>query len=139
MKKLTVKQERFINIYSGNATEAAIQAGYSPKTAYAIGQENLRKPEIWQAIQGRISKFDVKEIATREERQRFWTTTMNDSTASMSDRLRASELLGKSQADFTEIHEHKGEVEVTHKIEVVDLDARATEIIRGRQCLGSRN
>ena len=43
---LTAKQQRFIEAYDGNATQAALTAGYSAKTAYAIGQENLKKPEI---------------------------------------------------------------------------------------------
>lgn len=45
---LTRKQQAFVNEYlkSFNATQAAIAAGYSEKTAYAIGSENLRKPEI---------------------------------------------------------------------------------------------
>lgn len=45
---LLPKQSKFIAEYliSGNATQAAIHAGYSPKTAYKIGQENLRKPQI---------------------------------------------------------------------------------------------
>lgn len=34
-----------------NATEAAKRAGYSEKTAYSIGFENLRKPEIQEAVQ----------------------------------------------------------------------------------------
>lgn len=48
MKKLTYKQKRFCQEYirDWNATRAAIAAGYSEKTAYAIGQENLKKPEI---------------------------------------------------------------------------------------------
>ena len=36
-----------------NATQAAIRAGYSERTAYSIGHENLRKPEIQKAIRGR--------------------------------------------------------------------------------------
>lgn len=45
---MTPKQSRFVMEYlaSGNATQAAIKAGYSPKTAGAIGYENLTKPEI---------------------------------------------------------------------------------------------
>ena len=139
MRNFSVKQQRFIDLYNGNASEAALKAGYSAKTAPFIGAENLKKPQIIEAIRSRINKIDFPLIASREDRQKFWSATMNNTECSMADRLRASELLGKSQADFTEIHEHKGEVDVTHKIEVVDLDARATEIIRGRQCLGSRN
>lgn len=45
---MTDKQQRFCEEYvvDWNATQAAIRAGYSEKTAYSIGQENLRKPEI---------------------------------------------------------------------------------------------
>lgn len=45
---MTQKQKRFIEEYliDLNATQAAIRAGYSPDTAYSIGQENLKKPEI---------------------------------------------------------------------------------------------
>lgn len=48
MKKLTAKQERFCREYliDLNATQAAIRAGYSKKTADRIGHENLNKLEI---------------------------------------------------------------------------------------------
>ena len=50
---LTEKQARFVEEYlvDLNATEAAKRSGYSDKTAYAIGFENLKKPEIQEAIQ----------------------------------------------------------------------------------------
>lgn len=50
---LTPKQERFVQEYliDLNATQAAIRAGYSQRTASSIGEENLRKPEISAAIQ----------------------------------------------------------------------------------------
>lgn len=50
---LTPKQKRFVAEYlvDLNATAAAKRAGYNPKTAYSIGQENLKKPEIQFAIQ----------------------------------------------------------------------------------------
>ena len=52
-EKLTPKQQRFVTEYlkSGNATEAAKQAGYSEKTAFRIGAENLQKPAIARAIE----------------------------------------------------------------------------------------
>lgn len=45
---ITKKQKRFCEEYliDLNATQAAIRAGYSPETAYSIGQENLKKPEM---------------------------------------------------------------------------------------------
>jgi len=53
--KLTGKQERFIEEYliDLNATQAAIRAGYSVRTATAIGSENLRKPHVLVALQDR--------------------------------------------------------------------------------------
>ena len=46
------KQARFVEEYliDLNATQAAIRAGYSPKTAYVIGIQNLRKLQIAEAI-----------------------------------------------------------------------------------------
>ena len=48
VKNLTARQERFCREYiiDYNATKAAVRAGYSEKTAYSIGSENLKKPEI---------------------------------------------------------------------------------------------
>lgn len=50
--QLTKRQMEFVKHYalSLNATEAAKKAGYSEKTAYSIGSENLKKPEIQKAI-----------------------------------------------------------------------------------------
>ena len=49
---MTKKQKRFCEEYliDLNATQAAIRAGYSPETAYSIGQENLKKPELHTRI-----------------------------------------------------------------------------------------
>lgn len=53
MAELTPKQKMFVKEYlcDLNATQAAIRAGYSEKTAEVIGFENLRKPKIAAAIQ----------------------------------------------------------------------------------------
>ncbi len=53
MANLTPKQQRFVEEYliDLNATQSAIRAGYSEKTAYSVGHENLKKPEIQKAIQ----------------------------------------------------------------------------------------
>ena len=47
-------------------------------------------------------------IATREERQRFWTSVMMDESVEWPQRLRASELLARSQADFLDRREITG-------------------------------
>jgi phage terminase small subunit len=61
-KKLTLKQKMFVAEYlvDVNATAAALRAGYSKKTAYSIGQENLKKPEIQAALQAKIQKVEQK-------------------------------------------------------------------------------
>lgn len=53
---LTHKQQRFVDefLQSFNATQAALAAGYSEKTAYSIGSENLKKPEIIDAIEATL-------------------------------------------------------------------------------------
>ena len=108
--RMTAKQQLFVEAYAGNATEAAIQAGYSAKTAHSIGEENLRNPEIQKAIQSGQAQRSGVLIASREARQTFWTATMGDAEQPMRDRLKASELLGRSEGDFLERVEHSGAV-----------------------------
>ena len=110
---LTVRQQAFVNAYTGNAAEAARQAGYSAKTAYSIGQELLNKPEIVDAIRGRAEEAQKPLIATREQRQRFWSEVMLDDSQEMQHRLKAAELLGKSECDFSERLQIDQDVTVT--------------------------
>ena len=67
-KGLTLKQERFVDEYliDGNATQAAIRAGYSEKTAEVIGHENLSKPKIGQAIRRKRKNLSEKVEVTQE-------------------------------------------------------------------------
>lgn len=62
---LTRKQKAFIDEYliDFNATQSAIRAGYSKKTAGAIGSENLKKPEI----RDEIKKLLSTQVMSREE------------------------------------------------------------------------
>ncbi len=70
-----------------------------------VGHQNLINPAIQAAIDERVAADPA--VATREERQQFWTKIMNDTGEDMRDRLRASEILGKSQGDFVERREVK--------------------------------
>ena len=106
--KLTAKQQRFVDAYDGNATKAAIAAGYSPRSAYAVGQENMKKPVILAAIQAREKERNAPLIMTREERQTMWSEIARDKGERTQDRLKASELLGKSEGDFVERREISG-------------------------------
>ena len=67
-KKLTPKQKAFVSEYliDKNATQAAFRAGYSKKTAYSMGQENLKKPEIKRAIQKAMQKREERTEITQD-------------------------------------------------------------------------
>ena len=121
---LTAKQRAFVEFYAGNATEAAIKAGYSKDTARSIGQENLTKPDIIAAIKERETKRLVPDIATREERFKFWTRAMRDEDTPMKERLKASELLGKAEGDFLERVEvdHSGNIDLTAAVRLALLE-----------------
>ena len=68
-KKLTLKQQRFVDEYiiSGNATQAAIKAGYSKKTANRIATENLSKPVIKTAIDKRNAEIQSEKTMDMQE------------------------------------------------------------------------
>jgi phage terminase small subunit len=130
---LTPKQEAFVREYliDLNATQAAIRAGYSESTAAEIGYENLRKPQIKEAIDSAIStrakrteitadkvlqeiagvafagldaKSMIEEMATLMEAGLDGKPLRPD----YNHKLKALELLGKHLKLFTEKHEHGG-------------------------------
>ena len=115
MAKLTIKQELFVKEYlvDFNATQAAIRAGYSEDSARQIGADNMSKAYIKEAIQKEVDS--IKSGADKDiiENIRFWRRLREDSEASNSDKIRASEMLGKYRAMFTDRIEHSGNVGVT--------------------------
>lgn len=125
MDKMTEKQKAFCDYYieTGNATEAAIKAGYSKKTAKVIGSENLTKPYLKQYIDERLAKIEDERIAKGEEVLQYLTKVMRgeekdqfDLDASLQDRTKAAELLGKRYRLFTE----KIEVDGVQQVQIVD-------------------
>ncbi len=101
---LTPKQKRFVAEYlvDLNATAAAIRAGYSKKTAEVIGYENLRKPQIAQAVRLEMDNLQkrtevtqdyvigkLREIADKD------ASDAQDSDLKYSNKIKALELLGK--------------------------------------------
>lgn len=97
---LNARQRRFVEAYTGNATEAAKVAGYSPKTAYSNGARLLKNDDVAAAIRERETQRTASLIANREQREIFWSSVMNDGKELMKHRLKASELLGKAGGDF---------------------------------------
>lgn len=78
MAKLTAKQQRFCDEYliDLNATQAAIRAGYSKKTAKQIGQENLTKLDIKEYIEKRMAEKEKELIADQDEVMKYLSAVM---------------------------------------------------------------
>lgn len=113
MARLTEKQKRFIAEYlvDLNATQAAIRAGYSEKTAYSAGQRMLKKVEIHAAIQEAMQERQERTEITQDkvltEIGKVAFASADDSQESSlkySNKLRALEMLGKHLGIF-ERHE----------------------------------
>jgi len=101
---LTRKQQVFVDAFAGNIRVAAKVADLS----YTYARQLLTKHHnVRKAIHDR-QEIEIRptRIATRQERQNFWTTVMLNENVDYKDRLRASELLGRSEADFTENMSH---------------------------------
>ena len=116
---MTEKQRQFIDNYviTTNATEAAKRSGYSPKTAFAIGNENLNKPEIRKAIDARLGELASERVADAKEAMEHLTSVMRGEKQEIvvtqsgkkikvppkiCDRNRAAELILKVHGAFQE-------------------------------------
>lgn len=124
-----MKQQRFVDEYiiSGNATQAAIKAGYSKRSAYSVGQENLRKPVIKAAIDKRNAEIESEKTADMTEVMEYLTYVMRgeqtESVAtakgiydnvpvSAKDRIKAAELIGKRHGAWTDKKEISGDMNI---------------------------
>ena len=112
---LNPKQRAFTVEYmkDKNATQAAIRAGYSPKTACSQGFDLLRKPEIAQAIEEMEKAAQARAGITVEKIVDRINKIAEDPNCLPRDRLKADELLGKYLGMFTEKVEMKGEIDTT--------------------------
>lgn len=78
--KLTAKQRLFADEYikSGNATQSAIKAGYSKRTAKQIATENLSKPYLKSYIDKKIAEIESHKIADAKEVLQFYTRVLRE-------------------------------------------------------------
>ncbi len=104
---LTPKQQAFADYYieTGNATEAAKKAGYSPRTAYSQGSRLLKVAEVSVYISERMAAQAKKRIASADEVIEFYTAVMRGQVKdqfgldpSLADRLKAGDSLMKRYA-----------------------------------------
>ena len=122
---MTKKQKRFVEEYliDLNATQAAIRAGYSEKSARQMATENMAKPSIKEYIEKRMDEKEKKLIADQDEVLKYLTAVLRGESESEEivienvgdftseartmkkapsekDRLKAAELLGKRYSLF---------------------------------------
>lgn len=140
---MTIKQKKFADEYikTGNATQSAINAGYSKKTARATGAENLTKPNIKSYVDKKLTELEEKTIAESKEVMQYLTSVLRGETydevyyktelggetlgqikVQNKDRLKAAELLmrrfGLNASDLdiekqqTQIKKTKTEIEI---------------------------
>jgi phage terminase small subunit len=136
--KLTEKQKRFADFYveSGNATQAAIKAGYSEKYANTNASKLLQNTTLKSYIEMQLEKMQNERTADAQEVLEFLTSVMrgekteqlmrldgdgvqviDDVDLQGKDRIKAAELLGKRYALFTD----KKEVEINDVTFVDDV------------------
>ena len=122
-EKLTEKQKRFIDYYiqTGNASKSSEMAGYKGKNLNTIGAQNLAK--LSKFINIKLQEKDKERIASQDEVLEYLTKVMRGQEkdqfgldASLQDRTKCAELLGKRYGTFKE------KVDVTGSIPVVITD-----------------
>ena len=124
MANLTPKQQRFVEEYliDLNATQAAIRAGYSEKTAKSIGQENLTKPDIQKAIQEAQEILSNKTQLTVDMVVNGLLKEAQDYAegSTQSARVSAWAHLGKHLGMFKDKVEHSGKLEIESLSSLMD-------------------
>lgn len=134
---MSLKQQRFADEYiiSGNATQAAIKAGYSSKYANTNASKLLQNTTIKSYIDERLAQLASDKVATQEEVLTYLTSVMRGETREQTlcsigelgqevididvgakDRIKAAELLGKRFRMWTE----KVEADITQAV-VIDV------------------
>lgn len=110
---LNERQQKFCEFYakSGNATEAYRNAGYSAKSEASLGvsaHKLLKNAKISEELAklGNITRTNA--IASITEIKEFWSKVLGSSEEEMPHRLKASELLVKSEGGFLDKVEHSG-------------------------------
>lgn len=120
---MSLKQQRFADEYiiSGNATQAAVKAGYSSKYANTNASKLLQNTTIKSYIDERLAQLASDKVATQEEVLTYLTSVMRGETQEQTlcsigelgqevididvgakDRIKAAELLGKRFRMWTE-------------------------------------
>lgn len=138
--KLTDKQLLFATEYikTANATQAALKAGYSENSARQQGSRLLSNANVSQYIQSHMEKKNKSTIATADEVLEYLTKVMNGEEkdafgldASIADRTKAAELLGKRHMLFTEKVKLDAEIEIDISDRMKQARVKSDEVQQG--------
>ncbi|MGX7105613.1 terminase small subunit [Globicatella sanguinis] len=140
--KLTIKQQRFADEYiiSGNATKAAIKAGYNKKYVATNTDKLLKNTNIKSYIDERLEALEDEAIAKQNEVLKYLTSvmrgehteqttiglgdglqTITDIEVSAKDRIKAAELLGKRYGVWTDKVDVSGTVTSVNIIDDIPI------------------
>ena len=145
MANLTAKQQRFCDEYliDLNATQAAIRAGYSKRSARQIADSNMSKHDIQEYIKARMAEKEKALIADQDEVLKYLTAVLRGESQSSElavegmgngimkpieiikapsekDKLKAAELLGKRYGLYTDRIETDVDMELNINIDYGD-------------------
>lgn len=133
--ELTGKQKKFCKeyIWDYNATRAAKIAGYSLKTAYSIGNENLKKPEIQAYINELQSKLaenaGISPLMVLTEHKKIAFSSIADLHNTWITRKEFEDLTEDQKASIQEI-DTKIRTEYEYNPETEERDAVNVEYVR---------
>lgn len=144
---LNHKQKQFYKewLIDANATQAAIRAGYSKKTAYSQGQRLLKNVEGQEYLAELMAKKESELIASQDEVLKYLTSVMRGKSQSMEivvegigdgcseartvlkepsekERLKAAELLGRRYGLYTDKIETDVDMELNITVDYGDGD-----------------
>ena len=135
MAKMTAKQQRFCDEYLTdlNATQAAIRAGYSPKTARQIAQENLTKPYIREYIDQRMAEKEDALIAKQDELMKYLTAVMR---REMAEYVVVTVTTEKTSYEPDENGVPRRKSERIEKPEIVEIPSQLRDANKAAELLG---
>ena len=137
---LTEKERIFADEYikTTNATQSAIKAGYAENSASVTGSRMLRKPKVRQYIDAVMNERSKNTIATADEVLEYLTKVMNGEEkdafgldASIADRTKAAELLGKRHMLFTDKVKLDAEIEIDISDRMKQARVKSDEVQQG--------
>ena len=137
MEKMTAKQQRFCDEYliDLNATQAAIRAGYSEKTAGVIGAENLKKPNIKEYIEKRMEEKEAELVADQDEVLKYLTSVMRREYA---EHVVVTVSEKKSYYEPDANGTMRKQTEEKEEAQVVAIPARLSDANKAAELLGKR-